>query len=320
MEEESLRRTWWELYVTDGYVAALQRSPSFRCHSCGPDVPLPCDESLYVEGAFLMEPPTVEQFDARVYAEEELQFSSFCYRIEAVRILARALSISCVHEVQEEQVQAIDNALAAWRHNLAVGKTNIHDAFGQVDEMLFQAHMLIQYTTIYLHFWRSELAATVPAAFDIIRERHLPPVSTRHTNGIKAIEASKQLADLAALGVPVQKHTPFFVFALVFSAIVQLSACSLHGPDFRELYRDRLALITGVLKTLSPNWAFAQVVVRKVKRMTADLLRARTGEGAVESEFCQDSGVDLATPGVALRGSDFPWIDLLSWDPGAGSL
>lgn len=29
---ESLRRTWWELYVTDGYLAALHRQTNFRCN------------------------------------------------------------------------------------------------------------------------------------------------------------------------------------------------------------------------------------------------------------------------------------------------
>ena len=33
---ESLRQTWWELYVVDGFVAALQRSTSARSHTCEP--------------------------------------------------------------------------------------------------------------------------------------------------------------------------------------------------------------------------------------------------------------------------------------------
>lgn len=34
--EESLRRTWWELYVVDGYLAALHRHTNFKCNTVSP--------------------------------------------------------------------------------------------------------------------------------------------------------------------------------------------------------------------------------------------------------------------------------------------
>ncbi|CAK7199127.1 hypothetical protein SEUCBS139899_001799 [Sporothrix eucalyptigena] len=354
--EESLRRTWWELYVVDGFVAALQRSTGARSHSCEPDVLLPCSELLHgtagVEDgpSTLPESPTLEQFDARLYADDDAStsFSSFCYRIDAVRILVRALAVSstgahaAAHDVREEQVQAIDNALAAWRHSEAAASQHAAAVTPEDDEMAFQAHMFVAYTAIYLHFWRSDLAATVPAAFDIIRERHLPPVATRHAHARTAVAASKQLVDLAARAATpaaVQRHTPFFVFALVFSAIVQLSACAHHGPAFHDLYRDRLALISGVLTTLGPVWMFAHSVGRKFRRMTADLLRVHSS--TTQTAFTQiqphshahaqaetapsrlmynidDNSVDAGFQDSNLYGSAFPWMDLLTWDPEQG--
>ncbi|KAF7547016.1 hypothetical protein G7Z17_g8028 [Cylindrodendrum hubeiense] len=316
IEEESLRRTWWELYVTDGFMAALQRKTGFRCHGAGSDVGLPCDESLYVEGAFLMDPPSLAQFDARIYMDEELHFSSFCYRIEAIRILARSLGIAGTHEVHEDQVQAIDNALAAWPHHLGQGSTEATNSLGDVDEMLFQAQMLIQYTIISLHFPRSDLVDTIPAASDIIRQRHVLPVSSRTMHGVKAIEASKQLGNLAALRVPVQKHTPFFICGVVFSVIVQLSACSLRPASLQEQCQDRISLIIGVLKTLSPTWALAQVTLRKIKRMALDALSVKVTR---QNESPRDSGIDGSTPGAELQLEDLPWLDLLSWGPGTGT-
>ncbi|CAK7214225.1 hypothetical protein SBRCBS47491_002076 [Sporothrix bragantina] len=359
--EESLRRTWWELYVVDGFVAALQRSTSARSHACAPDVLLPCDEVLYgaaggVEDdgpSTFPESPTLEQFDARLYADDDnaaSSFSSFCYRIDAVRILVRALAVSSAgahasaHDVREEQVQAIDNALAAWRHSEAAASRHPAAVAPEDDEMLFQAHMFVAYTAIYLHFWRSDLAATVPAAFDIIRERHLPPVATRHAHARTAVAASKQLVDLAARSATpaaVQRHTPFFVFVLVFSAIVQLSACAHHGPAFNELYRDRLALISGVLTTLGPVWMFANAVGRKFRRMTADLLRVHSAATQTKTQQMQphttshihtqshasttnktmynmDDSMDTGFQDVTLYGNAFPWMDLLTWDPEQG--
>lgn len=48
--EESWRRTWWELYVLDGMLAALHQQSSFKLNSIDTDVLLPCEESDYSMG------------------------------------------------------------------------------------------------------------------------------------------------------------------------------------------------------------------------------------------------------------------------------
>ncbi|GMG49130.1 unnamed protein product [Aspergillus oryzae var. brunneus] len=85
IEAESIRRTWWELYVIDGIMAALQRNPTFRCHTIKTEVLLPCDENLCHNNT-IPEPFSMAQFDARVYGDEDRPFSSFTYRIDAVRL------------------------------------------------------------------------------------------------------------------------------------------------------------------------------------------------------------------------------------------
>lgn len=45
--EESWRRTYWELYVINGMVAAMRDQKSFILHSQPVEVGLPCDESVY---------------------------------------------------------------------------------------------------------------------------------------------------------------------------------------------------------------------------------------------------------------------------------
>ena len=47
---ESWRRTWWELYITDGILAAVHMKPSFRLHNEPADVALPCEEAVYKAG------------------------------------------------------------------------------------------------------------------------------------------------------------------------------------------------------------------------------------------------------------------------------
>ena len=45
--QESWRRTWWELYVMDGMLAALNQLSSFKLINVETNVPLPCEEVVY---------------------------------------------------------------------------------------------------------------------------------------------------------------------------------------------------------------------------------------------------------------------------------
>ncbi|KGO72158.1 Transcription factor, fungi [Penicillium italicum] len=313
LEEESMRRTWWELYVTDGFMAALQRKPSFHCHAADSDVLLPCDESSYLEGSFANERLSVAQFDARIYSEEEIIFSSFSYRIGAIRLLARVLSIAWTHDLNENHVKIIDSALAAWPHHLDSAKA---DMCNIEDEMLFQGHMFILFCIMYLHFPRSDLVATIPGASKVIRQQQLLPIYSRNMHGVKALVASKQLIELATLQVPVQKHTPFFICGIVFAVLVQLSACCLSGAyGTPDQFHDRISLIIGILKTLSPSWALAKVTLRKVKRMAAETLSRDDSHrpAAVQLMSPNDSRIDFVTHMYDLPTDDLPWIDLFRW-------
>jgi len=309
--EESIRRTWWELFIVDGYMAALHRKTGFKSSQVDMGIALPCEETIFTEGICPPNPPTLAQFDGRLFADEEIQFSSFCYRIEAVRILSRVLAIAGADEVHEDQIQAVDNALAGWVHHLPATKADIVNNFGEVDEMLFQAHMIIQCSNIFLHFPRSELLATLPGTAEIVCAgggKQMCPATTLHMHAVKATDASKELSNLAALRVPVQKHTPFFVCGLVLSAIVQLSACSVHACHCMEQHRDRVALIIGILKSLSQHWTIASTVLQQVKKVGAEVLQVRSTSrpnDIVVPESSRDSGVDVST-GI----EDISWLDL----------
>ncbi|KKY18556.1 putative c6 transcription factor [Phaeomoniella chlamydospora] len=277
IEAESLRRTWWELYVVDGYMAALWRKSGFSANSVDPDVLLPCEESLYSEGACASQSPSFSQFNRRYFVDDDINFSSFCYRIDAVRILARVLALTANQEVNDDEVQAVDNALAGWVLHLPYTKSEIINTFGEVDEILFQAHMIIQYANIYLHFPRSNLLHTLAANADITgsqKDLKAPPTSTQHIHTVKAIEASKHLSNLAALRLPNQRHTPFFICGLVLGAVVQLSACSAHNGRCAEQHRDRIILILGVLKSLRRTWSLTRIVCQQLKKVAVEVFES----------------------------------------------
>lgn len=312
--EESLRRTWWELFVVEGMVSAVHRKPFMKSTSVTLDALLPCEDSTYADGACLSGSFSLAQFSDRHFADEDIEYSSFCYRIEAVQILSRVLSISNA-EAHADEVQAIDNSLAAWTHYVPTAKRDLIANSGEVDEMLFQAHMIINWANILLHMPRSNLLAVLPATSEIFcaqGDKHMSPTDTKHAHASKATEASKELTNLAALRCPVQKHTPFFICGLVLASVVQLAACTLHACRCMYQHRDRITLVVGLLKSLSANWACAASVLVKIKKIAAKVLRSdytALKPTSTQCDNCTDSGI-----GTSSGTEEAPWLEFFD-DP-----
>ncbi|KAI0617252.1 Fungal-trans multi-domain protein [Pyrenophora tritici-repentis] len=312
--EESMRRTWYELYITDGCVAALQRRSTFKTNTVGADVLLPCDDFIYEDGMCFM-PATLHDFHDNVFADEEKVFSSFCYRIEAVRLLGRVLTITGAQGVHRDLVQAADNALAAFTHHLPRSKSEaeIVSSYGEIDELMFQAHTIIQYSTILLHFPRGDLLSPGPLAEDVPganSTKLLCPCNRQHVDSIKAIESSKTMSMLAALRPPVHRHSPFFVYPLALAAVVQLSIGAIHAKSSSgclEQHSDRVKLMLGVLKTLGRYWSASDSVLRVLKKMSCAVFRSPRAESsyAARRDDQMDTGLD-ACPHILV---DSDWLN-----------
>lgn len=61
--QESLRRTWWELYITDGMIAGVHQKSNFRMKDILADVLLPCEEREYISGVSPILNPSRSQTD-----------------------------------------------------------------------------------------------------------------------------------------------------------------------------------------------------------------------------------------------------------------
>lgn len=135
----------------------------------------------------------------------------------------------------------------------------------------------------------------------------MAPASTQHSHSVKATNASKELSNLAAVRVPVQKHTPFFVCGLVLGAIVQLSACSANAGT--EQHRDRVTLIIGLLKSLSRNWAISGYVLIQVKKVASEVLRTstRAGVGDHQNSTDHDNGNSVQN-----SSDNTSWLSMLN--------
>ncbi|EPS45868.1 hypothetical protein H072_155 [Dactylellina haptotyla CBS 200.50] len=305
VKEESYRRTWWELYVVDGYFAGLHRQTSFKCNLVELSASLPCSEHLYVKGMLRTPFVSLHQFDQRLFSNESVDFGSACYRIAAIRILARAIAIAgSGHGVQDE-VQAVDNALRAWRLHLPAEKTEFFNDLDIVDHMMLQAHSFIDYTYILIHFPRSELALNLPSISDLACVPRADRVySASSQDAIKSITACKDLSNLASL--PVVKHSPLFICCLVFGCVVQLSACSSQPYSCTLQHRERVAVMTGLLKQMSQFWPLAGDVLHHLNRIAGVVFR---------DDSVADSYTPHTTPSEVIDMTSIPdtmaWLDQL---------
>ncbi|KAK6521255.1 hypothetical protein TWF506_001479 [Arthrobotrys conoides] len=314
--EESWRRTWWELYFLDGIFAGVHQRDCFRLWSVECTVPLPCEEQEYLSSRI---PPTrsLVDFDERYFSEDNRPFSSYAYRVEAVRILGQVLACGGSDNPDDPRVDSADTSLVNWMLHLPAGKKELVDKDGRVDEMLFQAHMVINAASIYLHRPKSHLAISlVPDETSCTPPTQWTTTSKPvafHTT--KAIRAADAISKLITLPTPLIKHTPFFTCIITLSAIVHLSACSwlLYGEE-GFMAKERIRLSVGALKTLEDIWHVAGCVLMQVKVVSREVFALPRPEGSkgggilTEEEFAKlvddEQGIEL------IEGAEMP----LQWD------
>ncbi|KAJ5930169.1 hypothetical protein N7466_005662 [Penicillium verhagenii] len=143
--QESWRRTWWTLYTVEAYYAGTLGTMNFEVAKIDTTVELPCEESEYELGD-IPAPKTLHDFDCREFAPDDLVFSSFTYLIGAVRCAAFAISTvpkTAMKEDSPQVIQTADSILNGWLLLLPKNRKQVMSRTGEIDELMFQAHMLI---------------------------------------------------------------------------------------------------------------------------------------------------------------------------------
>lgn len=142
--EESHRRTWWMLFIIQAYYAGTEGTLEFSIMDVDASVDLPCEEGEYETGK-IPPPKTVRDFESREFALAEVDFSSFAYLIGAVKCAALAIASTPRIATREDSatvIQAADAVLDGWLLLLPKGKDVIAED-GEVDELMFQAHLVV---------------------------------------------------------------------------------------------------------------------------------------------------------------------------------
>ena len=85
----------------------------------------------------------LEDYDNSAFDSEETVFSSYTYRIDAIRILGKILPITDPDVMDYHALDIADASLTNWHLHLPACKKEILGKGLEVDEILFQAHMII---------------------------------------------------------------------------------------------------------------------------------------------------------------------------------
>ncbi|KAJ5233170.1 hypothetical protein N7468_006126 [Penicillium chermesinum] len=321
VQRESWRRTWWTLYILDVYYAGTLGTMNFRVVDIDVTAELPCDESDYESGVSIKPclaidlrrdslcmgvqnipaPRTLREFNHREFIPNSGPFSSFAYQISAIQCAATAISQTPKIATAEDSthlIQAVDCSLDAWQLLLPPEHKDVMDRNGEIDELMFQAHMLIHVSTIGLH--RPLSALKFNAIEHVSSCAREPPLDTPtpdlinvHTARVlRAVEAQIRL-----LALPVRRfhHTPFTTCMVSEGILALLSACStlLEGKDL-AIARDQIRMTLGCLKVLGEVWPRTARNVREIQTIAQCVL----GLGPVVSNHNNSATIDLLAFGA----------------------
>ncbi|KAM3456040.1 hypothetical protein MY3296_001909 [Beauveria thailandica] len=346
VQTESLRRTWWELYIWEIYLALPESKFTLRCSDVDGGAYLPCEEAAYAplsssSSSSSSSPPSASQrappprtfsaFRARLFSNPEgdsddngssstqqppsqppSHFSSYSYRIEAFHILARVMVLNTLHETHPDHLQSVVNMIVSWGHLLPPCKVDVVDMYGNIDEMLFQAQFIIHYASALLHVPRSNLRPKFPGFPSTICPEtpvRLSPSLTRHIHDVKATEASKELSNLLSVHSRPEGYSPSMIPGAVLSGLVQLAAAEAHASECFEHHQNRAILVLATLSILKMQWATAREAYSHVKAAAAAHMTVAAASATTASQpvaAAQPSQVQQAFDGADTRMYDEP--------------
>ncbi|KAL4869232.1 hypothetical protein BDV12DRAFT_168135 [Aspergillus spectabilis] len=271
---ESWRRTYWELYVTDGLLSAMQEKSPFRLYHQRADVQLPCSEKLYTFDSVTQTEQTLEGFRANVALGQS--FSTFAHRINAMQNLGAVLELNRSLETNiGSRLEVLDAQLTLSLMALPPIHADGYDSSCH-DEMVFQAQMTLYLALIYLHHPRSGMQF---ASFDANHSTSCTRLQTtagteisptRHLDlhSHKLLRAADMLSGLASLPSSIQYRSPFFTCALAICIIVHTATLLVvAGSGKEESTRARIQLSIGALKVLGKIWPLSKIVRQKMVDM-----------------------------------------------------
>ncbi|ORY59247.1 N-terminal binuclear Zn cluster-containing/DNA binding domain-containing protein [Pseudomassariella vexata] len=276
--EESWRRTWWDLFVVDGMVAGVHRATNFLLFDIVADVGLPCEEFEYTSGQ-IPRPMYLEDFEDQIFTGNDRPFSSFAYRIASIRNLGRMMRLPESVFPGDDNVDRIESLLSNWRLHLPESKRDCLNKDCQLDEMMFQAHMINHACSIILHQPHSQLDSS-PARDVTACAPHQAVQSGEHFNAHTRhiITAASAISKMVTYNVPITCHTHFFTCVLTLSSVVHLSKWALIIVQNDADLKEKIRLNIGALNKLSNVWKAAGRAGSQVKGVASEIYHVKKAQ------------------------------------------
>lgn len=310
IQAESWRRTYWDLYVVDTLLSALDGSKyTSRLRDVTADLPLPGHDDDYINCRLQPPVPTMQEMADRVFAETLFNYSSGAYKVEATRIMRKVLALEAdSFNVMNAQVETIDASIQSFLLSLPLHFREVVESDGKVDEVLFTAHMIIQWASIALHRPRSNLTFLrnhFRTACSSDESVGIPAFSF-HSHATKAIRAANAISKLTAIQTAPALHTPCFACVIALSATVHLPAYT--SQTNQSEIKQRLHLSVSALAAIGEVWPLASLVRAQV----AQFARETFGAASLPTEI--PTPEDLPAIAEAPRQEDFDLENMINDD------
>ncbi|EUC46343.1 hypothetical protein COCMIDRAFT_35963 [Bipolaris oryzae ATCC 44560] len=297
--EESWRRTYYLLYCVDQHFAVVTNTPFHVLLAVPSNVDLPCDDEYYQRGQI---PPvsTWAEYQLREFTEIEVVYSSITYLYDAAMIVAFIMS-TFIHTavINEALVESCDVKLAIWMSLLPSCKKDPVRMNGEVDEIMFMAHMVIAIIMSTVHrpfsslgYCPGEMSTRgfiAPSPFTLV------PKAGRNSHTARVLKATEIATRLLAIPCALEKHNIFTAYMTAQMAAVQIAACIyLLDGHALSIARDRVSLSIGFLKTMGSTWPLGKVMAMEVQAI------ARLSFSGTSTQHTGSKGVEPVAAEIEL--------------------
>lgn len=274
--QESWRRTWWELYTISGLISLIGGL------SLGPPLPdsmaLPTHCEEYAKGNVPLVRPCAEMQD-RFSADDGFAWSSFAYKVEAMRILRNVLDIDT--GTSTAKVHAANVSVSSFLLSIPAEKRDGLKGDGDVDEIMFCALMIIHLASICLHFPRSGLSnARCSSTVCGTARAASSPADQVSIHRKTALRSATALSNLISTRSSLKTLSPCFSCAIAYASVVQLSDClSSKSSDSNDL-KEHVHLQLVALNEIGRIWPIARVVRGQIAQLTREILNNASARDA----------------------------------------
>ncbi|KAF2175573.1 hypothetical protein K469DRAFT_724074 [Zopfia rhizophila CBS 207.26] len=295
--EESWRRTYYLLHISDQHFSVVVRNPMFSLRDVTNYVDLPCDDEYYESGR-IPAPVTWHEYEVREFADVEIIYSSIVYLYDVAKVISYIMRTFVeTGSFGDTLVSNAETKLAIWKSLLPTCKRDPLRPNGTVDEVMFLAHEISAIITTTIHRPFSSLTYSID---ELSTESFISPVTfveplrqgkSAHT--ARALKATEMQTKLLAIPCSIEHHNLFTMCIMACLCTAQIAACNILLEDRAlSIARDRVRLSIGALNAFGNFWPHAKKMAREVRRVARGTLASAQSNHAAGI----DSGAEIEVP------------------------